>query len=252
MSELVLLDRQEEEHLIRVLEAGLNISDSRQLYMWAQGPLQGLIPHKVLVCMQVAQSQVIRLDSYHSPHLPKQVMEELTSSQSSSILQLLKISVVAGFRPQWIEFEGFSEDAQAQRHIQRLLSLGLSNALVCSTYAASGIQTQFMFLEVQPIKSVQRTAYFLEMLIAQLHLSYMRISVQQVSIGQPDKIAKPMSSRELDILRLVAKGKSNHEIAELLFISPFTVKNHVHNILKKLKVKNRMQAANLSHSLLYS
>jgi len=78
----------------------------------------------------------------------------------------------------------------------------------------------------------------------------MRISVQQGSIGQPDKIAKPMSNRELDILRLVAKGKSNHEIAELLYISPFTVKNHVHNILKKLKVKNRMQAANLSHSLL--
>jgi DNA-binding NarL/FixJ family response regulator len=59
-----------------------------------------------------------------------------------------------------------------------------------------------------------------------------------------------VSRRELDIMRLVAKGKSNQEIAELLFISPFTVKNHVHNILKKLKVSNRMQAANKIQSLL--
>ena len=252
MSELVLLDRQEEEHLIRVLEAGLNVSDSRQLQIWAQGPLQGLIPHKALVCMQVARSQVIRVDSYHSPHLPNQVMDELTSSQSSSILQLLKVYSVPSNRPQWVDFESFSEGAEAYRHIQRLQSLGLSNALVCETYVVSGVHTRFMFLEVQPVKTVQRTAYLLELMLAQLLLSYLRISYQQADIGQPDKKVSPISSRELDILRLVAKGKSNHEIAELLFISPFTVKNHVHNILKKLKVKNRMQAASMSHNLLSS
>jgi len=250
MSGLVLLDRQEEEHLVRVLEAGINVTDSRQLYMWAQGPLQGLIPHKALVCMQVSQSQVIRLDAYHSPHLPNQVMDELTSSQDSSILQLLKTSAAHGIRPQWLEFEGFSDDAESQRHIQRLMSLGLSNALLCGSYLDSGVNTVFILLEVQPTKTIERTSYLLELLLAQLHLSYIRISAQQGRVGQSEKMATPVSSRELDIMRLVAKGKSNQEIAELLFISPFTVKNHVHNILKKLKVSNRMQAANKIQSLL--
>jgi transcriptional regulator EpsA len=250
MSGLVLLDRQEEEHLVRVLEAGINVTDSRQLYMWAQGPLQGLIPHKALVCMQVSQSQVIRLDAYHSPHLPQQVMDELTSSQDSSILQLLKTSAAHGIRPQWLEFEGFSDDAEAQRHIQRLLRLGLSNALLCGSYVDSGVNTVFILLEVQPTKTIERTSYLLELLLAQLHLSYIRISAQQGRNGLSEKMAAPVSSRELDIMRLVAKGKSNQEIAELLFISPFTVKNHVHNILKKLKVSNRMQAANKIQSLL--
>jgi two-component system, NarL family, response regulator LiaR len=52
-----------------------------------------------------------------------------------------------------------------------------------------------------------------------------------------------LSSRELDVLRLVARGLANAEIAVLLGISPRTVKNHVSNILAKLEVSSRIQAA---------
>jgi DNA-binding NarL/FixJ family response regulator len=53
----------------------------------------------------------------------------------------------------------------------------------------------------------------------------------------------PLSERELDILRLVAQGCDNDEIAERLFLSPRTVKNHVSSILAKLQMDNRVQAA---------
>jgi DNA-binding NarL/FixJ family response regulator len=52
-----------------------------------------------------------------------------------------------------------------------------------------------------------------------------------------------LSERELDILRLVAEGCDNDEIAERLFLSPRTVKNHVSSILAKLDMHNRVQAA---------
>jgi two-component system NarL family response regulator len=52
-----------------------------------------------------------------------------------------------------------------------------------------------------------------------------------------------LSERELDVLRLVAEGKDNAEIGGQLFISPQTVKNHVSNILFKLQIENRIQAA---------
>jgi len=246
MTEMVLLDRQEEEHLLRVLEAMLGITEHRQLYMWAQGALQGLIPHKVLVCMQVAHSQVIRLDSFHSPHLPKQVIEELTGSQNSSILQLHKLFFSNSIHPTWVQFEAPTLEPEAHRHIKRLYSVGLSNVMLCGTPVFGGVSTQFMFLEVQPVKTAQRTTYFLELLLANLHLSYLRTTSQEKSLNP----TIPLSDREHDILRWVSIGKSNQEIAELLFISPYTVKNHVHNILKKLKVKNRMQAARLSQSIL--
>jgi DNA-binding NarL/FixJ family response regulator len=53
----------------------------------------------------------------------------------------------------------------------------------------------------------------------------------------------PLSPREHEVLRLVAAGKDNMEIAEELYISPHTVKNHISSILAKLHVANRIQAA---------
>jgi DNA-binding NarL/FixJ family response regulator len=52
-----------------------------------------------------------------------------------------------------------------------------------------------------------------------------------------------LSDRELEVLKLIAIGKDNAEIARDLFISPKTVKNHISNILMKLQIENRIQAA---------
>ena len=52
-----------------------------------------------------------------------------------------------------------------------------------------------------------------------------------------------LSDRELEVLRLVARGLSNRDIATELVIAENTVKNHVRNILEKLQVRSRMEAA---------
>ena len=65
-------------------------------------------------------------------------------------------------------------------------------------------------------------------------------------ISHPPKIAPttdPLTERELDVLRLVAQGKSNREIAEQLVITEMTVRTHVSNILSKLHLASRTQAA---------
>jgi DNA-binding NarL/FixJ family response regulator len=53
----------------------------------------------------------------------------------------------------------------------------------------------------------------------------------------------PLSDRELDVLRLLAEGSSNREIASSLFLAEGTVKNHVTNVLAKLGARDRTQAA---------
>jgi DNA-binding CsgD family transcriptional regulator/tetratricopeptide (TPR) repeat protein len=58
-----------------------------------------------------------------------------------------------------------------------------------------------------------------------------------------------LTSRECDVLRLVAAGRSNRQIAEELFISPKTASVHVSNILAKLDVSGRGEAAALAHRL---
>ena len=61
----------------------------------------------------------------------------------------------------------------------------------------------------------------------------------------PDTAARgpELSGRETEVLRLIANGKDNAEIAGELHISPKTVKNHISNILMKLQIENRIQAA---------
>ena len=69
-----------------------------------------------------------------------------------------------------------------------------------------------------------------------------------------DKNKEPLTERELTVLRLVASGASNSEIAEKLYISVNTVKTHLRNILQKLKLENRTQAATyaVQHGLVSS
>jgi DNA-binding NarL/FixJ family response regulator len=55
--------------------------------------------------------------------------------------------------------------------------------------------------------------------------------------------ANMLSRRELDVVRLLVDGRSNQEIAEILFISPHTAANHVTNIMNKLGVESRTAAA---------
>ena len=72
--------------------------------------------------------------------------------------------------------------------------------------------------------------------------------LQRLRAGGADEVAAEtiraeLSDRELEVLRLIANGKDNAEIAKELFISPKTVKNHISNILMKLQIDNRIQAA---------
>lgn len=63
-----------------------------------------------------------------------------------------------------------------------------------------------------------------------------------LAVSAPPLVEK-LSERELEVLRLVAEGQTNQEIAEKLILSPTTVKTHVQNILQKLGVSDRTQAA---------
>lgn len=61
--------------------------------------------------------------------------------------------------------------------------------------------------------------------------------------GAPKGERDPLTERELEILQLIVDGRTNKEIAQALFISEKTVKNHVTNILRKLDLSDRTQAA---------
>ncbi len=67
--------------------------------------------------------------------------------------------------------------------------------------------------------------------------------------GRVEVLPEPLSTRELDVLRLVGQGLTNPEIAARLVLAPSTVKTHINNIYGKLGVQTRMQAVQRGREL---
>lgn len=75
------------------------------------------------------------------------------------------------------------------------------------------------------------------------HIAFKLIRELREPAGVTGPYNEPLTQREEDVLQLLAAGMSNLEIAQKLFISPKTTGKHVSNILSKLQLENRTQAA---------
>ncbi len=104
-------------------------------------------------------------------------------------------------------------------------------------YLLKDVSSEKLF---EAIRSAARGEYFLlPSITAKVVAEFSRLPRIASHSIETEKILSP---REIEVLRLVATGISNKEIAERLFISEGTVKNHLSNILSKLNVKDRLQA----------
>lgn len=113
--------------------------------------------------------------------------------------------------------------------------------IACAEAGAAGYVTREASLDelVQTIESTARGELRCSARIAATLLRH----VSHRAVGWRDKPERsPLTSRELEIVRLIEQGLSNKEIAARLGIQVATVKNHVHNLLDKLRVRHRADA----------
>lgn len=96
---------------------------------------------------------------------------------------------------------------------------------------------------VMAIKAVSEGVAWLDPGIASRVLKAITQSNKERDNGEKTQSAASLSSRELDVLRLVVDGRSNQEIADKLVLSVETVKTHMRHIMEKLAVSDRTQAA---------
>jgi transcriptional regulator EpsA len=95
-----------------------------------------------------------------------------------------------------------------------------------------------------------RLLYLLEVLLPILDSTLSRVVARQIDHSKSSQLeSAALGMREIQIIQLIKVGKTNQVIADELFISPLTVKNHVQNILKKLKVKTRGHAVSKATDL---
>ena len=97
-------------------------------------------------------------------------------------------------------------------------------------------------MDQEELLTALRAVHRGEILLTAKDLSHLLRGITPETPGMLDLI-EPLTDRELEVLRLMATGLPNREIAAILFIAECTVKTHVEHIIGKLGVSDRVQAA---------
>jgi len=114
----------------------------------------------------------------------------------------------------------------------------------------SGASALYIALGCEPLEKGRNAARFLatvDPLVAQIDAAFRRVPALPLAemscAPQAGSEALELSAREVEVLESLRRGKTNVDIAAALSISPFTVKNHVQRIFRKIGVRNRTEAA---------
>ena len=124
-----------------------------------------------------------------------------------------------------------------------VLTISMSDVHVKDAIVAGASGYLLKDASIEEIRSGIRAAAAGESVISPRIATTLLDHVRATSSNGDDETGAHLSKREIEILRLMAEGKQNKEIAQELYISPQTVKNHISNILTKLQIENRIQAA---------
>jgi transcriptional regulator EpsA len=240
-AEPATLSPRELEHYLYVVESSLQVRKSHQFFLWAQGQLQSLLPHEILFCVHGdLQRRDYTVARYTSAPFPDEQFTEIRHPENGLVAK-----VIRAWKKNWEEPCLFNQNGQMGLHPQVELLLaeyGLRNLACHGTRSVNGGANSCFIFARLPQPPGPRQSYLLELLLPHLHAAFVRTMIDERRELRMPAVACALTAREIEILRWVSEGKSNHQIGDTLSISPLTVKNHIQNILKKLEVQNRAQA----------
>ncbi len=258
----VLLTAQQGEAIVGVVEAAPQVRRRYQFFVWTQNQLQILLPHQLLACgAYQRQQRDMVFEAFHSVLLPAELLALLTDPQSPLLQALMAAWVEGRCRPLVLEPSRMSGTRLAPA-AQLLGDHGITVLAVHGVsrpQRPSELESFFVFGQTQR-GAAMALATHLDLLLPHLHSAWLRVNATERELAPPapkPRLATPapasktgtITDRERQILAWVREGKSNQQIAEVLGISPLTVKNHVQKILRKLGASNRAQAVAQAMSL---
>lgn len=231
---MMLLSDLDRERLPLVLDEAIRIRRSHQFYLWTQGGLQSFLPHETLVCLSYGAGGG-RAEVFSRLPLPAGVEEGVRKTGGVLSRECVRHWHASDRLPSCVD--PLSDCPTLKKALGPLADGAV--LLHASELAMEGGACVFIFLGL-PVAPGAREAYF-----AQLLLPYLVNALAGLpqDAGCSKSMESGLSPRQRQVLAGIRNGLSNREIAEALGLSPQTVKNHVQQLLNKLNVSNRTEAA---------
>ena len=246
----VLLGAKQPGNLLHVIENSLNISQRHHFFLWAQGALRGLLPHEALICCLYGRDGTAACVQQFAwqPYFTDQALLHSFRSRHGLFAQLLEIWRNAAGAVQ-VELAGIKRAVNSSDNSAVAESLaGFTRAAIHGVRGHDGHAiSAFVFLGVSDAPDERHSA-MLELVVPHIPGALVRALSDENGQGTSLSAIK-ISAREREILQFISDGKTNPEIAQILYLSPLTIKNHVRNIFKKLGVTSRSQAVALAINL---
>jgi len=244
------LSADESGRFLRIVSGALLIDRHYQLFLWLRGEVQEFLPHDILISAwgDFAKWE-LKLDVVSA--MPGARTVGLAQQPIDGILKGCYADWVAGGRrpllvkaASVLESLGGSDGPiyDALRDMRSVLVHGVRDE-------RGGHDSLYVVLNSGSItkgRAKDQFSYVMDSLIGQIDLAFRRVAALPIAsakgaVEHSDWLE--LSAREQEILDWLVQGKTNVDIATELDISPFTVKNHVQRIFKKIGVNNRTQAA---------
>ena len=204
-------------------------------------PLTG--SHDVLICASGDLSKHnARIECFSGAPFSERMLELIGQQGTGLIPRLIAQWIEGAFAPIVLP-DATSEDRELTFLTREIRHLELIN---CAAHGVVDYRTGsgafFAFFRIND-GVCRKYRHCLDLLVPHLYMAYQRVVLAESLTADVAAVeGLVLSDREAEILRWMRAGKTNQEIGQILNISPFTVKNHVQKILRKLNVTNRTQA----------
>ncbi|MBA4142638.1 MAG: transcriptional regulator EpsA [Nitrosospira sp.] len=239
------------QRYFRILQEGLAIRRHFDLLIWLQGEMQLYLPHEImLAAWGDFDSGIVRYDiisalpGVRTAHSEPPGLSPLLAGLYTRWVELGRTPCVSGIDDIRLLHEN---GAALQCSFGRALQGMRSSALHGISDKRGHDECLYVIFSSQD-EFDDSTLGSMEILLPYLDAAFRRVAPLPHPFKSPlcsaysGRENHGLSERETQIMEWVRKGKTNAEIGSILRISSFTVKNHLHQIFRKLDVYNRMQA----------
>lgn len=257
MIEEITLQGEDQKNLAYIVETSLRVQQRSHFFSWVQGPLQTLLPHEILICaLRHTPDSDMYTERFSATRYFRDEHFQAVCKPADGLLAHMIARWDTSGQPCMLPVaEAEPGIASCESHwTEQLHTLELRNVAAHGVRAADGgVKAFFSFSRVSAPLGI-RIAHSMRILVPCIFTTFSRMLAEERNSGNAlcnpaINMVQPLRPREREILEWIREGKSNNEIAQILELSPHTIKNHIQKIMNKLNVRTRGQAVTRAISL---